>query len=144
MLRRVVQYTQTAANRQRQLTNRQTGSRFAAKWCCDTGGLRNHLLWHGNAYQKSICKRLRKYTASVCDRGLKMLSNRHESTRVERLVTTNDDPSYRMSICKTLRKYCLLLQIDIRYDGSSFAVTSRSIRVESCRIVNICYTLFWR
>ena len=27
---RVVQYTQTAANRQRQLTNRQTGSRFAA------------------------------------------------------------------------------------------------------------------
>ena len=44
VLRRVVQYTQTAANRQRQLTNRQTGSRFAAKWCCDTGGLRNHLL----------------------------------------------------------------------------------------------------
>ena len=33
---RVVQYTQTAANCQ-------TGSRFAAKWCCDTGGLKNHL-----------------------------------------------------------------------------------------------------
>ena len=29
----------------------------------------------------------------------------------------NDDPSYRMSICKTL-------QIDIRYDGSSFAMFS--------------------
>ena len=55
---RVVQYTQTAANRQRQLTNRQTGSQFAAKWCCDTGDLKNHLLWHGNAYWKSICKRL--------------------------------------------------------------------------------------
>ena len=36
---------------------------------------------------------------------------------------------------------CLLLQIDIRYDRSSFAVTSRSIWVQSCRIVNICYTL---
>ena len=31
---------------------------------------------------------------------------------------------------------CLFLQIDIRYDGSSFAVTSRSIRVESCRIAD--------
>ena len=29
--KKVVQYTQTAANRQMQLTNRQTGSRFAAK-----------------------------------------------------------------------------------------------------------------
>ena len=67
-----MQYTQTAANRQ-------TGNRFAAKWCCDTGVLRNHLLKHGNAYRQSICKRLRKYSASVCDRGLKMLSNRLES-----------------------------------------------------------------
>ena len=25
--------------------------------------------------------------------------------RIEKLITTNDDPSYRMSICKTLRKY---------------------------------------
>ena len=69
-----------------------------------------------------------------------MLSNRHESTRVERLVTTNDDPSYRMSISKTLRlpvvsrfknmgAPCLLLQIDIRYDRSSFADWSN--RVES-------------
>ena len=49
---RVVQCTRTAANRQ-------TGSRFAAKWCWDTGGLRNHLLRHGNAYRNSICKRLR-------------------------------------------------------------------------------------
>ena len=33
------------------------------------------------------------------------------------LSQKNDDPSYRMSICKTL-------QIDIRYDGSSFAMFS--------------------
>ena len=39
---------------------------------------------------------------SVCDKGLKTLSNRHESTRIEQLVTTNDDPPYRMSICRTL------------------------------------------
>ena len=69
---RVVPNTQIAANRQ-------TGSRFAAKWCWDTGGLRNHLLRHGNAYRNSICKRLRKYSASVCGRGLKM-SNRVESS----------------------------------------------------------------
>ena len=90
--------------------------------------------------RSQFARDLKKYSAW----GLKMLSHRHESIRIERLDTTNDDPSYRMSICKTLRKYCLLLQIDIRYNGSSFAVTSRSIRVESCRIVNICYTLFWR
>ena len=72
---RVVQCTRTAANRQ-------TGSRFAAKWCCDTRDLRNHLLRHGNAYRNSICKRLWKYSASVCDRGLKMLSNRVESCRI--------------------------------------------------------------
>ena len=41
---RVVQYTQTAANRQRQLTNRQTGSRFAAKWCCHTGDIVYNIL----------------------------------------------------------------------------------------------------
>ena len=28
------------------------------------------------------------------------LAIRHDSTRIERLVTANDDPSYRMSICR--------------------------------------------
>ena len=49
-----------------------------------------------------------------------MLTIRHDSTQIERLVTANDNPSYRM-------------QMDIQYDGSSFVVTSRSIQVESCR-----------
>ena len=35
---RVVQYTQTAANCQ-------TGSRFAAKWCCDTGDLKKTICY---------------------------------------------------------------------------------------------------
>ena len=64
-----------------------------------------------------------------------MLTIRHGWTRIERLVTANDDPSYRMSICG-------VLQINIRYDGSSFFfVTSRSIGVESCRFDNICNPL---
>ena len=29
-----------------------------------------------------------------------MLTIRHDSTRIERLVTANDDPSYRMWICR--------------------------------------------
>ena len=49
-----------------------------------------------------------------------MLTIRHDSTQIERLVTANDNPSYRM-------------EMDIQYDGSSFVVTSRSIQVESCR-----------
>ena len=91
------------------------------------------------SHWKSICKTLRKYSASNYQRSLKMLSNpttRHswcrpvmpeidlkdtskisrkwprkgvtsivESTRIERLVTVDVDPSYRKSICKTLRKY---------------------------------------
>ena len=63
-----------------------------------------------------------------------MLSNRHDSTRIEGLITINDDPSYWMLICKTL-------QTDIWYDGSSFVEMSCSIRVESCQIINICYTV---
>ena len=63
-----------------------------------------------------------------------MLSNRHDSTRIEGLITINDDLSYWMLICKTL-------QTDIWYDGSSFAVTSCLIQVESCQIINICYTV---
>ena len=54
--------------------------------------------------RSQFARDLKKYSAW----GLKMLSHRHESIRIERLDTTNDDPSYRMSICKTLRKYCLL------------------------------------
>ena len=69
------------------------------------------------SYRMSICKTRRKYSASVYGWGLQMLSNRNDSTPIERLVTKNDDPSYRMSICKTP-------QIDIRYDGSSFAMFS--------------------
>ena len=73
------------------------------------------VLWYRSSEKPSLMtwKRIlevslqekRIYSESVCDRGLKMLSNRHESTPIERLVTTNDDPSYRMSICKTRRKY---------------------------------------
>ena len=29
-----------------------------------------------------------------------MLTIRHDLSRIERLVTANDDPSYRMSICR--------------------------------------------
>ena len=61
-------------------------------------------------------------------------------------VVESNESSQQMTTrhtgCRFSRKYtsghftlvggpCLLLQIDIRYDGSSFAVTSRSIRVES-------------
>ena len=53
-----------------------------------------------------------------------MLTIRHDSTQIERLVTANDNPPYRM-------------QMDIQYDGSSFVVTSRSIQVKSCRLDNI-------
>ena len=118
---RVVPYTQIAANRQ-------TGSRFAAKWCWDTGGLRNRLLRHGNAYRNSICKRLRKYSASVCEGGVVDVV---KSTRFN-LIRTTRHHKWRPVILDV---------ICIRYDGLSFAVTSRSIWVESCRIVNICYTV---
>ena len=91
------------------------------------------------SHWKSICKTLRKYSASNYQGSLKMLSNpttRHswcrpvmpevdlkdtskisrkwprkgvksivESTRIERLVTVDVDPSQRKSICKILRKY---------------------------------------
>lgn len=59
-----------------------------------------------------------------------MLMIWHDSTRIEQLITTNDDPSYQMSVCS-------VLQINIQYDGSSFIVMSPSIRVESCRFDNI-------
>ena len=57
------------------------------------------------SYRKSICKTLRKYSASNYDRKLELLSHRLDSTRIERLVTVDVDPSQRKSICKILRKY---------------------------------------
>ena len=59
-----------------------------------------------------------------------MLMIWHDSTRIEQLITANDDPSYQMSICS-------VLQINIQYDGSSFIVMSPLIRVEPCRFDNI-------
>ena len=56
-------------------------------------------------HTRSQFARERKYSTCVYNRGLKMLLNRHKSTRIEQLVTTNDNPLYWMSICKTLRKY---------------------------------------
>ena len=72
----VVQCTQTATIRQRQLANRSTGSRFAVDASRYTENLINHLSLHGNAHRKSICKTLRKYSASGHERGLEILSNR--------------------------------------------------------------------
>ena len=57
------------------------------------------------SYRKSICKTLRKYSASNYERKLEILSHRLDSTRIERLVTVDVDPSQRKSICKILRKY---------------------------------------
>ena len=54
----------------------------------------------------------------------------HDSTRIEQLITANDDPSYQMSICS-------VLQINIQYDGSSFIVMSPLIQVEPCQFDNI-------
>ena len=65
------------------------------------------------------------------------VANVDDSTRIERLITANDDPSYRMSICRRRQYFLRVLQIDIRYDGSSFVVSSRSIRIDSCRFDNI-------
>ena len=53
---RVVQYTQTATFRQRQLANRSTGSRFAVNAFHYTRNLINHLSLDGNAHRKSIYK----------------------------------------------------------------------------------------
>ena len=48
----------------------------------------------------------------------------------------SNDSLQQMTIRR--RQYFLsVLQIDIRYDGSSFVVSSRSIRIDSCRFDNI-------
>ena len=57
------------------------------------------------SYQKSICKTLRKYSASNYQGSLKMLFNRLDSTQIKQLVSVDVDSSHRRSICKTLRKY---------------------------------------
>ena len=64
---RVVQYTQTATIRQRQLANRSTGSRFAVNASRYTGNLINHLSLDGNAHRKSVYKTRRKCFANVKD-----------------------------------------------------------------------------
>ena len=76
------------------------------------------------AYQKSICKKLRKHFASNCQGSLKMLSNRVDSIRVERLVSVKVDPSHRKTICKTLRKY----------SAFSYLMWWRCCRVASIRL----------
>ena len=43
--------------------------------------------------------------ASNCHESMKVLSNRLDLTRIERLVTVDVNPSYRKSIGKTLKKY---------------------------------------
>ena len=90
--------------------------------CKSTSGMRDrHLLW----------------------RVVRFESNRVESCRIVKICYTvwfrnSDDRLPVVSCFKNVGGLCLPLQIDIRCDGSSFTVTSRSIRVESCRIVNIC------
>ena len=85
---RVVQYTQTATIRQRQLANRSTGSRFAVNAFRYTRNLINHLSLDGNAHRKSIYMTLRKYFASNCQGLLKMLSIRLESNASSQLKST--------------------------------------------------------
>ena len=70
----------------------------------------------------------------------RIVSNRVESSKFATLYGSenSDDRLPVVSCFKNVGGLCLPLQIDIRYDGSSFTVTCRSIRVESCRDVNIC------
>ena len=60
------------------------------------------------------------------------MTGRHLLWRFLRFDCVFDLPS------QLLAEYFLsVLQIDIRHDGSSFVVTSRSIRVDSCRFDNV-------
>ena len=115
------------------------------------------------SHWKSICKILRKYSASNYQRSLKVLSNPTtchswcrpvmpevdlkdtskisrkwprkgvtsivESTRIERLVTVDVDPSYRKSICKTLGSWSYCRIDSIRFDSN------RTTRHSWCRPV---------
>ena len=86
-----------------------------------------------------------------------MLSNRHESTRVERLVTTNDDPSYRMSISETLRLPVVSrfknMELHVFFCKSTSGMTDRHLltgRIVSnrqhlphCLVYNILTIDFW-
>ena len=51
-----------------------------------------------------------------------MFTIRHDSTRIERLVTANDDPSYRMSICSVLHITWVVMIIccNESFDSSRF------------------------
>ena len=75
---RVVQYTQTATIRQRQLANRSTGSRFAVNASRYTGNLINHLSLDGNAHRKSVYK-TRKSVSQMS----RIVENVVDSTRIE-------------------------------------------------------------
>ena len=77
-----------------------------------------------------ICKTLRKYSVSSYQGSLKMLSNRLDSTRIERLVPAKVDPSHRKSICETLRKYSAS-----NYQGSLKILSNRTTRHSRSRPV---------
>ena len=103
------------------MTTRHTGCRFA-----------RHL---ENIPQVSVKEESRYYRIDT----IQLESN--ESSQQMATVIPSSPP---VRIVNARLNICLLVQIDIRYDRSSFAVTSRSIRVESCRIVNIFYTAWFR
>ena len=74
-----------------------------------------------------FARQLRKYSASNYEGRLEMLSNRLDSTRIERLVTVDVDLSYRKSICKTTLLmtsrfvYIEYPNLTLKYVLSSFA-----------------------
>ena len=75
-------------DRQRQFTNRSTGSRFVVNASRYTENLINHLSLDGSTHRKSICETLIKYFASNCQGLLKMLSIRLESNDSSQLKST--------------------------------------------------------
>ena len=79
--------------------------------------------------------------ASNCHGLLKVLSNRLDLTRIERLVTVDVNPSYRKSICKTLRKYSAR-----NYEGGMEMLSNRRRIVAVSRLKNTegscCHFLF--
>ena len=72
---------------------------------------------------------------------MKVLSNRLDLTRIERLITVDVNPSYRKSICKTLRKYSAC-----KYEGGMEMLSNRRRIVAVSRLKNTegscCHFLF--
>ena len=72
---------------------------------------------------------------------MKVLSNRLDLTRIERLITVDVNPSYRKSICKTLRKY-----FGRNYEGGMEMLSNRRRIVAVSRLKNTegscCHFLF--